>query len=77
MSRSRKKNPVTTYCAHTQKMDKCRCNRSFRKLERQNLHVGRALPMKTIEIQDTWYFVGDGKRRWTPDDDLYEKIMRK
>lgn len=77
MSRSRKKTPVTTYCAHTQKMDKRWCNRAFRKLEHQNIRVGRELPMKTIEIQDTWGFVGDGKHRWTPDDDSYEKIMRK
>lgn len=77
MSRSRKKTPVTTYCAHTQKKDKRWCNRAFRKLEHQNLRVGRALPMRTIEIQDTYWFVGDGKFRWFPDDDLYEKIMRK
>lgn len=77
MSRSRKRTPVTTYCAHTQKMDKRRCNRAFRKLERQNLRVGRVPPMKTIEIQDTWWFVGDGKHRWTPEEDLYEKILRK
>lgn len=77
MSRSRKKNPITTYCAHTQKKDKRWCNRAFRKLERQNLRVGRALPIKTIEIEDTWCFVGDGKWRCTPEDDLYEKIMRK
>lgn len=77
MSRSRKKTPVTTYAGRSQKRSKRFCNRIFRRIEHQNIGTDYHIPHHVREVRDEWCMQGDGKRRWTPDMEQYEKIIRK
>ena len=77
MSRSRKKTPVTTNVGSSQKASKHQCNKRFRRLVHQRLNTDLNLPYRLTEVMDIWSMQGDGKRRWTPDMEQYEKIMRK
>ncbi|OKY86423.1 MAG: hypothetical protein BHV69_02280 [Bacteroidales bacterium 52_46] len=77
MSRSRKKTPVTTYAGRSQKQSKRQCNRRFRRLEHQRIGTDYQLPNHVKEVMDVWCMQGDGKFRWTPDMEQYDKMMRK
>lgn len=77
MSRSRKKTPVSTYVGRSQKRSKSLCNRIFRRLEHQRIGTDYHIPLHVREVMDTWCMQGDGKFRWIPDMEHYDKMMRK
>lgn len=78
MSRSKKRNPVSTIaCCKSQKKDKRICNRIFRCRVKHCLRTDKELPYRLREIMDVWNFVGDGKCFWGFDWNGIEKLMRK
>ena len=83
MTRSRKKNPGTTWaCCKSQKKGKQMASRKFRRRSRTELASGRdeRLPLKSIELTSPWDLGGDGKvlhnLTGRTDDDI-RKIMAK
>lgn len=79
MSRSVKKNPVTTFVVcKSQKAGKVECNRRFRRIAKAWLKCGRTLPVRTREVMDQYDLGGDGKARWfSYSDEFIKKIKRK
>lgn len=77
MSRSRKKTPVTTCAGHSQKQSKRQCNKRFRRIVHQRMATDYYVPHHVKEVTDVWCMQGDGKYRWTPDMEGYDKMMRK
>ncbi|WP_304522493.1 hypothetical protein [Bacteroides acidifaciens] len=77
MSRSRKRTPVTTNAGRSQKQSKQQCNRRFRRIVHQRIGADYNIPNHVREVRDVWSMQGDGKYRWTPDMEQYEKMMRK
>lgn len=68
---------MTTYASRSQKKSKRLCNRIFRRIEHQRIGTDYHIPHYVREVMDVWCMQGDGKFRWTPDMENYEKMMRK
>lgn len=79
MSRSYAHTPIATICScKSQKWDKQKANRRFRRAERTAMASGRydRIPCDMNEIASTWDFVGDGKT-WYGHEMLNTKYFRK
>lgn len=74
MSRSRKRTPIRTILGRkSQHRGKKAASRRFRRIARVRLLVGReVLPLKSIEITDTYDLGGDGKV-YRPDDENWNR----
>ena len=82
MSRSKKRMPGCTCGGNiSRKKGKQVCNRKFRRKEHVLLHQReeQLLPLKSLEIMDTWDIGGDGKCffGFYPEEEWYVKLMRK
>ena len=82
MSRSRKRTPAGTWCCcKSQKRGKQICHRRFRRSEHCLIQVGtfELLPMHQRDVMSQWDLGGDGKcyYGYHPEDDWFQKIMRK
>ena len=75
MSRSYRKTPVTgTTTAPSEKWDKQKANRRFRRKVRVSTRHNRIIPL-IREISNVWSFDKDGKQRFNPRQ--WAKLMRK
>ena len=77
MSRSRKKNPFSTYAGDSNKQDKRKSNRAFRRLSKVKIIKGKDAPKSIREVSNVYFFVGDGKFRVNMEHPYYKEIMRK
>lgn len=77
MSRSRKKNPVVINAGGSNKQDKRRSNRIFRKICKIRILKESELPSNIREVSDVWCFAGEYKMRLDKDDPYYNKVVRK
>ena len=77
MSGSRKKNPVTIYAGESNKQDKRRSNRIFRKICKMRILKDSELPFNIKEVSDVWGFAGEYKVRLNKNDPFYNKVIRK
>ena len=82
MSRSRKKFPAgPCCCCKSQKRGKKVSHRKFRRLEHVLMHNQHfeKLPILQWEITNQWDLGGDGKCFWcwAPDEEWFQKEMRK
>ncbi|MCX6152592.1 MAG: hypothetical protein NT007_00370 [Candidatus Kapabacteria bacterium] len=74
MSRSYKKHPYRGACADSEKEDKRRANRDFRRNVKDALHHGKEIMPLLCEVSDEYNFAKDGKYY---DEDFEKKKMRK
>lgn len=82
MSRSYRKNPAGGMTKSTsEKQDKRKANRKFRKAERQALLNGKEPPVHQSETSNVWEFAKDGKQWWgdllKKWPEYFSKLMRK
>ena len=77
MSRSRKKHPVVWCCGRSNKAGKRQANKRFRRIVHQRIKSGYYVPVHVKEITDFWCTPADGKFRLTPEDNYYEKSLKK
>ena len=77
MSRSRKKNPVTINAGRSNKQDKRRSNRIFRKICKMRILKDSEPPVNIKEVSDVWGFAGEFKMRIDKNDPYYNKVIRK
>lgn len=77
MSRSRKRHPVIWYVGQSNKQGKRQGNKRFRRLVHQRMYLGCHLPNRVAEVMDFWCMPADGKRRLKPDDNYYERSLKK
>lgn len=82
MGKSRKKVcGGTNCCCKSQKKGKQLASRRFRRKEHLMIAHQRfdSLPKRSFEITSPWDLGGDGKRvySWNPNDEFYEKCLRK
>ena len=84
MSRSRKSNPVDSIViADSEKQDKRRANRKFRRVNRRLLRECGEDGLKLLyEVASNWDWAKDGSRSWhSPyvygDEDWFKKLLRK
>lgn len=82
MSRSKKRTPAGTWChCKSQKKGKKVSHRRFRRKARIVLlsNDETMLPIRQIEITDSWNLGGDGKTYYGyhPNEDWFMRIMRK
>ena len=87
MSRSRRKSPICSItCSDSEKWDKQKANRRFRKHTKQLLRrqiqseeleecQSEVLPEKMKELCEVWSFAKDGKQRFDPE--KWPDLMRK
>jgi hypothetical protein len=76
VSRSRKKNPFTSFTnSSSDKSDKRKANRKFRREERIAILNDEDPPEDIAEVSDIYMFSKDGKHKF--DDDEYPNLMRK
>lgn len=62
MSRSVKKVPVSpNTCASSEKDDKARANRRFRRVTRERVRTGSEAPHEIREVSSAWLFAKDGR----------------
>ncbi len=63
MSRSRRKKPVFGYTtAKSEKFDKQKYNRVFRRISKEKIKKGMTAPIRIKEIKNVWTMSKDGKR---------------
>ena len=74
MSRSIKHYPGMGHCGGSEKQDKRRWHRTYRRVNRQRLHTG-AEPLPIREVVNIYLMSKDGKARFNPA--TYPKGMRK
>ena len=77
MSRSRKKHPVVWCAGRSNKAGKRQANKRFRRLVNQRINSSYPIPIYVREVTDFWSMPADGKWRLTPEDDYYERSLRK
>ncbi len=77
MSKSRKKNPVVWCTGRSNKAGKRQANKRFRRIVHQRINSDYPIPMYVKEITDFWCMPADGKMRLEPNDEYYEKSLRK
>jgi hypothetical protein len=77
MSRSVKKVPVSpNTCASSEKDDKARANRRFRRVTRERIRTGSESPHDIREVSSTWLFAKDG-RHFVRNQEIAAKTIRK
>lgn len=63
MSRSRKKKPIFGYTtSKSEKFDKQKYNRVFRRVSKEKIKKGRIAPILIKEIKNRWNMSKDGKQ---------------
>jgi|10_taG_2_1085330.scaffolds.fasta_scaffold05240_10 hypothetical protein len=80
MSRSRRKEPYVGHCADSDKQDKRKANRKHRRVIKEALRKEdpETVEFKLLkEVSNEWDFSKDGKLRYDPDDEAWEKYNRK
>lgn len=78
MSRSRKKNAICGVASGSEKQDKRRANRKFRRREKIQISNGDIPVTDPRETSDVWCLAKDGKWWFGVEDEEYiEKLMRK
>lgn len=77
MSRGRKKNPFVNNAGSSNREDKRKSNRIFRRVSKIQLIKEKEPPKNIREVSDEWCFAGDGKCRMNPDNPYYNKMIRK
>lgn len=77
MSRSYRKTPKMGIAGHTEKWDKQKAHRKFRRQEKMYLEDDDSteIPLTLREVSDLWGMSKDGKFRFDPKQ--YPKLMRK
>ena len=76
MSRSRKKNSICgNAIADSEKEDKQRTHRVFRRREKDALRKDKDPPGDFDEVDSTWDYAKDGKQYFNPD--KHPELMRK
>jgi hypothetical protein len=76
MSRSRRKHPFTAFTtSSSDKRDKRRANRKFRRKERVAIVNDEQPPENTEEVSDVYTFSKDGKHMF--DEEEHPNLMRK
>lgn len=77
MSRSRKKIPVSpNACASSEKDDKARANRRFRRITRERVRTTAEPPSDIREVSSAWLFAKDG-RHFVRNPEIAAKTIRK
>jgi len=77
MSRSVKKVPVSpNTCASSEKDDKARSNRRFRRIARDRIRKGSEAPHDVREVSSAWLFAKDG-RHFVHNQEIAAKTIRK
>jgi hypothetical protein len=77
MSRSRKKTPISPIaCASSEKDDKARANRRFRRVTRERLRSASEPPHNIREVSNVWLFAKDG-RIYVDNPEFLAETMRK
>ena len=77
MSRSVKKVPASSNaCASSEKDDKARANRRFRRVTRERIRTASEAPHNIREISSVWLFAKDG-RHFVRDPEIAAKTIRK
>ncbi len=77
MSRSMKRHPVIWCVGRSNKAGKRQANKRFRRLVNQRINSCYPIPIYVREVTDFWCMPADGKWRLTPEDDYYERSLRK
>ena len=77
MSRSFKKNPFCGMsCAESEKKDKQRYNRKFRRIDKQSIKKQDDMLLTSVkEVSNPWAMDKDGKQRFRKD--VHPDLMRK
>ena len=76
MSRSHKKNPFICFCCSSNKKDKIKANRLFRRLSKCKLKLGEEPLHSLNECSDTYTFSSDGLAYYHPKSN-YDKLLDK
>ena len=77
MSRSRKRTPVSpNACASSEKDDKARANRRFRRITRERVRAAAEPPSDIREVSSVWLFAKDG-RHFVRNPEIADKVIRK
>jgi len=65
MARSFRKTPIFAFTtAKSEKEDKRRWNKTFRRISKHSITTRRELPAKITAVSDVWAGNKDGKRYW-------------
>jgi hypothetical protein len=72
MARSRRKTPKTkiTGLRTSNKQDKSKANRKFRRQSKIRIETSQEPPISLREVSDTWGFESDGLAHWDETDNL-------
>ena len=72
MARSRRKTPKTkiTGSRTSNKLDKSKANRRFRRQSKVRIESSQEPPISLREVSDTWGFKSDGLAYWNETDNL-------
>jgi hypothetical protein len=77
MSRSRKRTPISpNACASSEKRDKVRANRKFRRVTRERIRASSEAPPDIREVSSVWLFAKDG-RHFVRNPVIAARIIRK
>ncbi|MFZ2223137.1 MAG: hypothetical protein WAV26_00470 [Candidatus Deferrimicrobium sp.] len=77
MSRSRKRTPVSpNACVLSEKDDKARANRRFRRVTRERIRADSEAPGDIREVSNVWLFAKDG-RHFVRNPEIADKVIRK
>lgn len=77
MSRSRKRTPISpNACASSEKNDKARTNRKFRRVTRERIRADSEAPRDIREVSSVWLFAKDG-RHFVRNPEIAARIIRK
>lgn len=77
MSRSRKRTPVSSNaCVRSEKGDKARANRRFRRVTRERILADSEAPRDIREVSNVWLFAKDG-RHFVRNPEIAARIIRK
>lgn len=75
MGKSYKKHPCIKWTGNSNKQDKRRANRKFRRLSKYLIKKGKEPKHLLKEVSNPWSFAGDGLARWI--NNLNVKFLRK
>lgn len=75
MSRSYKKSKVYNLFSGSDKEDKVKAHKKFRRRSKVKLKLNQDLPIKLEEIEDIWSFNSEGEKIY--DKDIDSKYLRK
>lgn len=75
MSRSYKKSKVYNLFSGSDKEDKVKAHKKFRRKSKVKLKLNQDLPIKLEEIEDIWSFNSEGSKYY--DENINPKYLRK